>query len=114
MEFSQILVRLMDERGYTNYRLAKLLDCSQSTVASWVNGNSIPSRSRKKQLSELFQVSVDFLEGNEKPAPKNEDGLTASQKELIRILPLLSDYEVSVLLATAQSLISGRTLRDGL
>ena len=102
----------MEERGYTQYRVAKLLDCSQSTVAAWLSDASVPSRSRKKQISELFGVSVEYLDGNEKPAPTNEDGLTASQKELIQLLPTLTDYEVSVLLATAKSLIDGRTLRD--
>lgn len=86
-------------------------------VSDWIAGNATSYNNYLYEIADKYKVSVAWLRGEtdiEKPVPTNEDGLTASQKELIRILPLLTDYEVSVLLATAQSLIGGRTLRDGL
>ena len=56
MEFAQKLAALMEERGWTQYRLAKLLDVSQSTVAHWLAGDTIPQKSTLKRLAQLFDV----------------------------------------------------------
>ena len=81
----------MEEKGYTNYRLAQLLDISQSTVAYWLDGKGLPQRSKKKQLAELFGVSVAYLMGEETkmPAPEEGDGRdaeTSKREEINRLL----------------------------
>lgn len=63
MEFYQRLNSLMEEFGYTNYRVAKLLDCHQSAVANWVSGKNIPQKHTIAKLADLFSVSVEYLKG---------------------------------------------------
>lgn len=63
MNFHQRLVSLMDEYGYTNYRVAKLLDCHQSAVANWVSGKNIPQKHTIAKLANIFGVSVEYLKG---------------------------------------------------
>lgn len=54
----------MDKRGITNYKLAKMLSCSQTTIANWLNGKTMPKGAMRKNLlnvlgmreSELFPV----------------------------------------------------------
>ena len=88
MEFAQILKNLMDGCGYTNYRLAKLLDCSQSTVAGWLAGSSKPGRAREKQIAELFNVSVDYLHGKKNPTPKDRSEVDEAILAFIHSLPV--------------------------
>lgn len=57
MKFSELLVTLMDERGETAYRLAKEMQISQSTVASWTGGNRIPQKYHIKVLAEHFGIN---------------------------------------------------------
>lgn len=66
MEFNQRLTEMMKKRGWTNYRLAKLMDCSQSTVAHWIAGDTKPQRATMKRLAEVFETSVEYLNGQEK------------------------------------------------
>lgn len=82
MEFHQTLASMMDARGMTNYRLAQILDVSQSTIANWLNGTSMPRRSTMKSIAETFGVSIDELTGSpsRNPAALSHDELAMMQK----------------------------------
>lgn len=79
MQFSQILAKLMDENGLTNYQLAKDLDVHPSTVANWLDGKT-PRKKTLLQISRYFNVSTEFLLGSEQkenaPAQKGEHVVT--------------------------------------
>ena len=62
MASSDRLMELMKEKGMTKYRLSKTAGCSATTVANWLGGAEI-SPSYLKKLSEIFDVSVDYLMG---------------------------------------------------
>lgn len=51
----------MQERGLTQYELAKILDVSQPTVSDWLNGNFTPSAKRLLHISKRTGLSVDEL-----------------------------------------------------
>ena len=72
MEFAKTLSSIMESKGITNYRIAKMIDVSQSTVAAWVSGTSTPRRSTMKQLAEALGVSVEYLQGIETNESVNE------------------------------------------
>ena len=72
----------------------------------------IPS-DRLADIARYLDVGIDTLVTDvEKPAPTNEDGLDDNQRQLIQLIPSLSDVETFVLLSTAQSLIASRRFRD--
>lgn len=72
----------------------------------------IPS-DRLADIARYLGVSVDDLFADiEKPVPTNEDGFDDNQRQLIQLIPSLSDVETFVLLSTAQSLIASRRFRD--
>ena len=104
MLFSQILKTQMEEHGYTNYRLAKLLDCSQSTVSAWLKGASMPSKARMKQIAKLFNVSVDYMSGNEKAATIDGDGLNELEIEVIQLFRAASPPTRTAMLQLLRSL----------
>lgn len=106
MEFAQTLKRLMDERGITNYQLAKDLDVHPTTVANWLNGKE-PRKKTKFQLAgyfgidfmelyptvspdvrdvarEYFKIWPDSGEDEKAPTPDDEDGLTEKDMRVIK------------------------------
>lgn len=42
MGFPENLTRIQNERGVTNYKIAKALSISQTTIANWKDGTSKP------------------------------------------------------------------------
>lgn len=65
--------------------LAEILGVSQQTVASWEVGRTEPSNIFLSSLSEIFNVSADYLLGNEEKYRTSP--LSREQKNL------LSDFE---------------------
>lgn len=70
MQFSQILGRLMKERGWSAYRLAKLMDVSQSTVSHWLASDTKPQRNTMRRLEEVFGVERGYFENEQKENPR--------------------------------------------
>lgn len=64
-EVGNIISELRKERGLTQRQLAEMVFVSPSTISKWENGDAIPDIYRLKELSEVFQVSVSELLGEE-------------------------------------------------
>lgn len=67
MSFSQNLSRLQAARGESNYRLAKEMRVSQSTIANWRSGKIRPIAVYAQMLAEHFGVSVEELLADNEP-----------------------------------------------
>ena len=66
MEFAQILSKLMEfNNNMSNYRLAALLQCHQSTIAYWLDGTRTPRKSMIPVVANVFGVTQDQLLGKE-------------------------------------------------
>lgn len=61
--FSNILKQLRKENGYTQSELAKLINSSTSKVAMWETEKRDPVKEDLLILSEIFDVSIDYLLG---------------------------------------------------
>ena len=59
MRFSETLAALMKEKGESNYRLAKEIGVSQTTVANWLSGKNEPIPSIRKLLDNHFVIQED-------------------------------------------------------
>ena len=65
MSIAETLRRLQAERGESNYRLAKDLGVSQTSVANWLTGRNKPLGVYLQLLADHYGVSVEQLrEGN--------------------------------------------------
>jgi len=103
MNFSQRLKALMEEFGYTDYKLAKALGCHQSSVANWTNGRNKPQSRTMKDIADIFEVSVEYLKGEtterkqKETATKEGDGISDKDIRLLawfRSLPPEKQKEV--------------------
>lgn len=60
MSFAQNLQFFMDWEGLTNYQLAKILECHQSSVKNWLDGAK-PQKLMLKSIADHFGITVDCL-----------------------------------------------------
>ena len=56
-----MIAKLRRQNGWTQARLAEMLDVSGKTVSKWESGRGFPDITLFPAISELFGVSVDYL-----------------------------------------------------
>ncbi|MBQ1725959.1 MAG: helix-turn-helix transcriptional regulator, partial [Treponema sp.] len=61
MIFSEKLVVLRKNKGMTQDALAEKLNVSRQAVAKWESGQAYPDISNLIQISDLMNVTVDYL-----------------------------------------------------
>ena len=67
---------LRKQKKLSQSELARKLGITRSSVNAWEQGISVPSTQYIIELSELFNVSTDFLLGVEKTSTISLDNLT--------------------------------------
>ncbi len=79
MIFSEKLNLLRKNKGYTQEELAEKLCVSRQAIAKWESGQSYPDITNLIQISNLMNVTVDYLvrdqECGRKPAPGDMGGM---------------------------------------
>lgn len=63
MDLSQRIVTLRKQRKWTQEKLGELVNMSQRSVANWESGERCPSIPTLIDLSDKFNVSVDYMLG---------------------------------------------------
>lgn len=61
MNLPEKLTQLRKEKGLTQASLAETLNVSRQAISRWEVGTAVPSTDNLKVLSELYEVSVDYL-----------------------------------------------------
>ena len=61
MSLAEKLVSLRKQKGLTQMELAGELHVSRQAISRWEVGDAMPGMDKLKLLSELYEVSVDFL-----------------------------------------------------
>jgi len=95
MEFSERLKTLRKEAGLTQVDVAEKLGISQPAYASWERGIKKPTQQNLVKISQVLNVSIDYLVGNsyeksdeldniELLFRMNSKGLTEEEKEIFK------------------------------
>ena len=61
----EIYAKLRDEKGLTDYQVAKETGINSSMFADWKNGRSVPKIDRLLKIAHYFNVSVSYLIGED-------------------------------------------------
>ena len=61
MNLQKTIVDLRRKNGYTQEKLAEMLDVTTAAVSKWETGSSYPDITLLPQLAEIFDVSLDYL-----------------------------------------------------
>lgn len=78
--------QLREKQGYTQTELAKILGVTRSCVNAWEMGISVPSTQSLVQLSQIFDISTDYLLGLSNGSSIRTDGLSDADIQLVHSL----------------------------
>ena len=97
------LKALREERGWSVYKLAKLSNIPQSTIATWYQKNLYPPIDKLELLCDTFGISLSefFSTGNIK-------SLSVEQLILLDQWNLLTPKERAAILKTMEAFLDGR------
>lgn len=80
--FGKRLKELRESKNLYQKELASELDVTMQTISGWEINRTTPDYDMLVKIANFFNVSVDFLLGNEKKAKKIEDKET--EKEALK------------------------------
>lgn len=80
MDTGQKIYNLRKQYGYSQEELAEKLNVSRQSVSKWENGSSIPEITKIIELSNLFNVTTDYLLKEE--VYKNKISLDKMEREV--------------------------------
>lgn len=100
-------------KNMTQVEVAKRIGLAQSSYSAWENGTTKIDHTSLLKLSELFEVSVDYLlgkEGNQqkKPAPEVGDGLSEIDIDILERMAKLTPEDRGRVHAYIQGLLAAR------
>src|SRR5699024_1712916 len=61
MKFGEKLIRLRRKNGMSQEQLAAEIGITRQSVSKWESGSTLPELAKLIVISELFDVSVDYL-----------------------------------------------------
>ena len=119
MSFAQNLKYIKEKENLTNYRLAKLFGCSQSSLINWLDNGVVPHPKTRQKIADHFGITLAELDGDDLPVlpekgakksapdPKTE-GVSPTVQELFDFIDTATGAELNELLRYAQFLMSKR------
>lgn len=88
----------------TQKELADALFVNQTAISQWERGATRPTAEMQMKLSKLYNVSIDYLLGNDAMETKNPaDNVSEAKREMIELINQLSDDQVRKLLQIANA-----------
>ena len=81
MPFATNLKYIKSVVGFSNYQLAKELECSQSSVKNWIDGGNIPHKKTRQKIADRFGITLAELDGDELPVLPPEGAKKAPAAE---------------------------------
>lgn len=67
MSFAQNLKYIKEKENLTNYRLAKLFGCSQSSLINWLDNGVVPHPKTRQKIADHFGITLAALDGDDLP-----------------------------------------------
>lgn len=93
MKFNERLKMLRLEKGFTQKQLATMLGVGRTTISEYESGNITPKQDGLLLLSEILNVSVDYLTGvSDNPFSKynrNDDYEMCVEEQIKRAINVL-------------------------
>lgn len=126
MGFAQNLKYIKGQLGLSNYRLAKLFGCSQSSLLNWLDNGVIPHKKTRQKIADHFGITLAELDGDEIPVLPEEGAkkarpvidearyaeLTDKEKQVLTLFHQIPEQEWdNMLLAVEVSLRSKGLLK---
>lgn len=93
MVLEEKLAYLRKAKDLSQMELADMMGVSRQAVSGWETGASIPASGNLKRLSDLYDVSLDYLLDDDVDVPeKRNDFETTAEDEHDHVLPQKANY----------------------
>lgn len=86
MGFAQNLKYIKEQLGLSNYRLAKLFGCSQSSLLNWLDNGVIPHKKTRQKIAGHFGITLADLDGDELPVLPEQGAKKAPDPKARRLV----------------------------
>lgn len=96
----EIYERLRDERGLSDYAIAKELGIGRSTFSEWKKGDYTPKYDKLKKIADYFGVSTDYLQGN--------GDFVSADKATLALWEFAKDYDLMAALAVYKKMSAAK------
>ena len=98
LDFGNTLKELRKERGYTQKRLAEILNVSETTISKYESNIVVPPFETVRTIAAWFNISIDSLAGNEPPHYVSLYGLNDKQTDIIqKLIELFVEKNTTIL-----------------
>jgi len=85
-DFGLLLKTQRKERGLTQKQLGDKLNVTEATISKYESNSAMPPFETMRSLAAIFNVSLDFLYGNEAAGVVSLYGLSDEQSSIIKDL----------------------------
>jgi transcriptional regulator with XRE-family HTH domain len=112
MNFTENILALLEQKGISKNKMLKDLGMGTGTFATWQKRGTIPNGETLLKIASYFNVSIDYLLGNEqkeKPAT-DSDRLTEEEKKIIDLLRKVPEEDRKMLVGMIEGALRSRGL----
>ena len=102
-DFGSVLRTIRIQKGYTQKRLAEILNVSVTTISKYESNTVVPPFETLRAIAKWFNVSLDTLAGNEPPLTVSLYGLSDNQAAIIKELVTMYNEKNCLVLNTLSS-----------
>ena len=97
----------------TQTEVARYIGLAQSSYSAWENGTTKIDHASLLKLSDLFDVSIDYLLGNESEKPTaGSDELTKDEETVIQLLRQVPEEQRELVLNMIEAALKTQGLLD--
>lgn len=101
------LKKFRKENSLTQEQIATDLNISKSGYVSWESGRTQPGLEMTAKLADYFHTTIDNLLGHSVPYLLDKSTLSQSQRNIVDLLPYMSDNICNMAEAYISGLIAG-------
>lgn len=115
MSFTNNFNYCLEQRGYSAYKFAKIIEVNGQSVANWKAGTAIPHPKTRQKIADHFGITLAELDGDALPvlppegakkAPATEgEGVDDKITRLYTQLPKLSDRQREMILGIVDEML---------
>lgn len=73
MAFTENLNYCMSQKGYSAYRLSKIIGSTNQAVLNWQAGKATPHAKTRQKIADHFGITLADLDGDELPVLPEQD-----------------------------------------
>lgn len=102
MSFTTNFNYCMEQKGYSAYRLAKIIGASNQGVVNWLAGANIPHPKTRQKIADHFGITLAELDGDALPTlpkegakkdPAETGEVSSAKKALINLIVDLDEEQ---------------------